>query len=54
MDRWDRSVFYKQLRPEFVRSYKSPLSSDAFTMWGIDNYAENNREVVEVLFNKHH
>lgn len=34
--KWDgREVFYQMLRPEFVRSYKTPLSSDVFTGWSI-------------------
>lgn len=27
-----RQVFYQHLRPEFVRRYSKPLSSDAFTL----------------------
>jgi hypothetical protein len=34
--KWDgRGVFYQMLRPEFVRSYSTPLSSDVFTGWSM-------------------
>ena len=32
-----RAVFYRVLRPELVRTHPKPLSSDAFTAWGISN-----------------
>ncbi|GAM25977.1 hypothetical protein SAMD00019534_091520 [Acytostelium subglobosum LB1] len=32
-----RDVFFKLLRPEFVRNYEKPLSSDAFTGWGTED-----------------
>jgi hypothetical protein len=31
------AAFYRLLRPEFVRTYKIPLSSDCFTGWGTCN-----------------
>ena len=35
------------LRPEFVRIYEKPLSSDAFSAFGRMNCAEHNAEVSE-------
>jgi Clustered mitochondria/Phorbol esters/diacylglycerol binding domain (C1 domain) len=39
------SVFYQQLRPEFVRRWHVPLSSDAFTNFGAVGKIEHNAEV---------
>lgn len=38
---------YKLLRPEFVASYEKPLSSDAFSAFGIHDHALHNAEVVQ-------
>lgn len=42
-----RKIFYCLLRPEFVRNYSTPLSSDAFSVWGKINGKIHNQEVVE-------
>lgn len=41
------SFLYKLLRPELVSRYPKPLSSDAFSLFGRDNSAEHDAEVVE-------
>ena len=43
-----RAVYYRLLRPEFVRSYEFPLSPDAFTPWGSKdkNYKQYNSIVL--------
>eukprot|EP01125_Pyxidicula_operculata_P011059 TRINITY_DN3612_c0_g1_i10.p1 TRINITY_DN3612_c0_g1~~TRINITY_DN3612_c0_g1_i10.p1 ORF type:complete len:1231 (+),score=183.36 TRINITY_DN3612_c0_g1_i10:494-3694(+) len=41
------AVLYKLLRPEFVRMYKVPLSSDAFTNFGKNGSVAHNLEVAE-------
>eukprot|EP01091_Cochliopodium_minus_P004832 TRINITY_DN1472_c0_g2_i1.p1 TRINITY_DN1472_c0_g2~~TRINITY_DN1472_c0_g2_i1.p1 ORF type:complete len:1451 (-),score=404.43 TRINITY_DN1472_c0_g2_i1:87-4439(-) len=38
---------FRLLRPEFLRKYLKPLSSDAFSAFGSDNIKENNLEVIE-------
>lgn len=38
---------YQLFRPEFLKNYHIPLSSDAFSNLGKDNYEEHNREVLE-------
>lgn len=47
--REDRQVYYKLLRPEFVRKWNQPLCSDAFTSWQRydPNRTENNLEVLK-------
>lgn len=40
-----REVFYNLLRPEFVRCYPTPLSSDAFTGFGYHHNKIHNTEV---------
>jgi len=40
-----RTIFYHLLRPEFVRGYRKPLSSDAFSVWGADDSAVHNAEL---------
>lgn len=45
--RLSRSVFYQHLRPEFLRKYSRPLSSDVFTKWGTIDRREHNLEVRE-------
>lgn len=56
--KWDgRGVFYQMLRPEFVRSYSTPLSSDVFTGWSMyDTEREKSeREVIaatQVMINE--
>ena len=42
-----RKIFYCLLRPEFVRLYPKPLSSDAFSCWGKCNSRVHNQEVRE-------
>ena len=44
-----RGVFYNLLRPEFLKSYSIPLSSDAYSGWGASdkNGVSYNREVKE-------
>ena len=42
-----RKIFYCLLRPEFVRMYHKPLSSDAFSCWGRCNSKIHNQEVRE-------
>ena len=42
-----RKIFYCLLRPEFVRAYPIPLSSDAFSCWGKVGSAVHNKEVME-------
>ena len=43
-----RSTFlYKLFRPEFVKNYKIPLSSDAFSPFGYHNKQEHDQEVRE-------
>jgi len=44
------SFLYRLLRPEFLREYELPLSSDAFTRFGEDNAQEHNEEVHLFLF----
>jgi tetratricopeptide (TPR) repeat protein len=39
------SFLYRLLRPELVARFDSPLSSDAFTVFGQDSAAEHNAEV---------
>jgi hypothetical protein len=39
------SVLFNQFRPEFIKDYKMPLSSDAFTGFGRHNYHEHNKEI---------
>ena len=34
------------LRPELLQAYRRPLSSDAFSMWGYDEHAVHNDEVL--------
>jgi hypothetical protein len=43
-----RQVYYKLLRPEYVRKWKKPLCSDAFTNWQRydSERNENNYEVI--------
>ena len=43
----DRSQYYCLLRPEFVRNYKIPLSSDAFTKFGEQDNLINNQEIIQ-------
>jgi hypothetical protein len=38
---------YKLFRPEFIKNYMIPLSSDAFSGMGKHNHEEHNREVLE-------
>lgn len=47
--REDRQVYYKLLRPEFVRKWTQPLCSDAFTSWQRydPSRTENNLEVLK-------
>lgn len=48
------AAFYRLLRPEFVRNYHKPLSSDAFTGWGfIDKDVHNSeaKAATEYLLN---
>lgn len=40
--------FYYLLRPELVKSWKKPLSSDAFSNFGVDNAEEHEAEVEEL------
>lgn len=40
-----RAMFFRMLRPELVRLLPHPLSSDAFTSFGAEQYAEHNAEV---------
>ena len=42
-----RKIFYCLLRPEFVRNYPIPLSSDAFSCWGKNGGEVHNPEVIE-------
>lgn len=42
-----RDIFYKLFRPEFVCSYKEPLSSDAFSTFGALDRAKHNAAIVE-------
>ncbi|ELR12268.1 uncharacterized protein ACA1_372570 [Acanthamoeba castellanii str. Neff] len=44
-----RGVFFRMLRPELVRSFRVPLSSDTFTGWGMydDNRTEYELDVRE-------
>ena len=42
-----RTIFYQHLRPEFLRRYPKPLSSDAFSGFGVAAQAEHNTEVLE-------
>lgn len=44
-----QSIFYRLLRPELVRNYRIPLSSDAFSGWQMydPNNADMNHDVVE-------
>ena len=44
-DKPSREVFWKLFRPEFVRSYGTPLSSDAFSGFGNIDRAIHNTEV---------
>lgn len=39
------SFLYRLLRPEFVREYERPLSSDAFSKFGEDDHQSHNQEV---------
>ncbi|ELR14246.1 uncharacterized protein ACA1_082190 [Acanthamoeba castellanii str. Neff] len=39
------SFLYRLLRPEFVREYDRPLSSDAFSKFGEDDHQAHNQEV---------
>eukprot|EP01117_Protostelium_nocturnum_P009974 TRINITY_DN3553_c0_g2_i2.p1 TRINITY_DN3553_c0_g2~~TRINITY_DN3553_c0_g2_i2.p1 ORF type:complete len:1352 (+),score=427.65 TRINITY_DN3553_c0_g2_i2:374-4429(+) len=41
------SIWYRLLRPEFMKKYKKPLSSDAFSVMGHDGQKVHNREVVQ-------
>ena len=41
------SIFYQSLRGEFMRWYKKPLSSDAFSKFGVVDGEVNNKEIVE-------
>lgn len=52
-----RGVFFRMLRPELVRSFRVPLSSDTFTGWGM--YDENRvayeldvREATDLMINE--
>jgi hypothetical protein len=40
------SFLYRLLRPEFVREYERPLSSDAFSKFGEDEHHAHNQEVI--------
>jgi hypothetical protein len=40
-------IWYQLLRPEFVKQYKKPLSSDAFSAFGRIGRQEHNKEVEE-------
>ena len=42
-----KSFLYKLFRPEFIKSYKIPLSSDGFSKFGKHNAKEHNTEIVE-------
>jgi Clustered mitochondria len=44
-----RAIFYNLLRPEFVASNSQPLSSDAFSNWGVQDSKTHNAAVVQVL-----
>ena len=41
------SVFYQQFRPEFMKWYKKPLSSDAYSRFGLSGSEIHNKEVLE-------
>jgi hypothetical protein len=43
------SFLYRLLRPEFVREYDRPLSSDAFSKFGEDDHQAHNQEVGSAL-----
>jgi len=45
IDRPKGEFLYKMLRPEFVASYKTALSSDAFSAFGRHGHVEHNAEV---------
>eukprot|EP01091_Cochliopodium_minus_P014888 TRINITY_DN5158_c0_g1_i1.p1 TRINITY_DN5158_c0_g1~~TRINITY_DN5158_c0_g1_i1.p1 ORF type:complete len:645 (-),score=182.82 TRINITY_DN5158_c0_g1_i1:46-1980(-) len=38
-------VFYQLFRPQFLETYKKPVSSDVFTYWGKHNAKTHNQEV---------
>ncbi|EFA80740.1 hypothetical protein PPL_06326 [Heterostelium album PN500] len=44
-----REIFYKLLRPELIRTYDTPLSSDAFSGWSAadPNYKSYNQDVTD-------
>ncbi|GAM25978.1 hypothetical protein SAMD00019534_091530 [Acytostelium subglobosum LB1] len=44
-----RDVFFKLLRPELVRTFDRPLSSDAFTGWGSEDpkQEQHNEDIIE-------
>eukprot|EP01091_Cochliopodium_minus_P013369 TRINITY_DN4293_c0_g1_i1.p1 TRINITY_DN4293_c0_g1~~TRINITY_DN4293_c0_g1_i1.p1 ORF type:complete len:537 (-),score=110.57 TRINITY_DN4293_c0_g1_i1:953-2563(-) len=41
------SVLYQMLRPEFVKHYQRPLSSDSCTKFGKSNHLFNNKEIYD-------
>ena len=45
---------YRLLRPELVRQFHKPLSSDAFTLFGEDSYEQHDAEVREATDFLHH
>jgi hypothetical protein len=46
-------VFYQHLRPEFLRRYPLPLSSDAFTGFGTYQRRVHDREVLDATLYLH-
>ena len=38
---------YRLLRPELVKTNPTPLCSDSFSMWKIDNIDDYHRDIVE-------
>ena len=42
-----RPHLFQMLRPEAVKDWRTPLSADAFSGWGVDGGATHNREVRE-------
>ncbi len=42
-----REIFYKLFRPEFVQSYREPLSSDAFSSFGAVDKEKHHRVISE-------
>eukprot|EP01114_Cavostelium_apophysatum_P016039 TRINITY_DN4498_c0_g1_i2.p1 TRINITY_DN4498_c0_g1~~TRINITY_DN4498_c0_g1_i2.p1 ORF type:complete len:936 (+),score=227.54 TRINITY_DN4498_c0_g1_i2:85-2892(+) len=41
------SIWFRLLRPEFLRYYRKPLSSDAFSVMGTDDKEVHNEEILE-------